>query len=138
MRGNEELALATARMLAAAQPKIEAEAAKRGFPRQQYYDTPRQGKDRPYLDFLEQLPQLRADLERREREGERASTGLTNLAGQSARIAALIRDLDLVQARQWSQPGGVNTGEDPVVGALIQEGDAAVEPCWIVWKRTNG
>jgi hypothetical protein len=131
MRGNEALALATARELARVQPKIEAECARRGFRRQPYWDSSRQGKEKPYLDFLEQFPQLLADLERREIEGPRVSVvnvGLTNIADPSKRVAALIHDLDLVQAHQWGQPGGVNLADDPVVSALIQEGDAAVEP----------
>jgi hypothetical protein len=40
----------------------------------------------------------------------------------------LIHDLDLTAARQWSQPGWVSPSEDAIVGALIAEGDAAVEP----------
>jgi hypothetical protein len=48
--------------------------------------------------------------------------------GRQARIAALIRDLDHVAARQWSQPVGVFLGESPIVKNLIAEGDAAVEP----------
>lgn len=131
MRGDEALALATALTLADAQPKIEAEAAKRGFKRAQYYDSGRQGKEKPYLDFAEQLPALLADLERRVREGQRLGAlerGLTNFPQPAARIAALIRDLEFVQARQWGQPGGVNPGDDPIVQALITEGDAAVEP----------
>jgi hypothetical protein len=131
MRGNTPLALATARQLAAAQPKIETEAAERGFRHQQYFDSPRSGKEKPYLEFLEQLPQLLADLERRAAEQKTRSdleSGLPNLTNQSARIAALIADLDCVHARQWGQPGSVNLPEDPIVAALIQEGDAAVEP----------
>ena len=131
MRGDEALALATARQLAEAQPKIEAEAAQRGFSRQPYYDSLRHGQQKPYLDFLEQLPQLLADLERRAKEGHHVSvieSGLQNITNQTERIAALIRDLDLVQARQWGQPGSVNLPEDPIASALIQEGDVAVEP----------
>jgi hypothetical protein len=80
--------------------------------------------------FLEQLPQLLADLERRAREPAHVSvveSGPDKLPEQSARIAALIRDLDLVRARQWGQPGSVNLAEDRIVSALIQESDAAVE-----------
>jgi hypothetical protein len=131
MRGDEALALATARKLAEIQPKIEAEAARRGFRRQEYYESARRGKQRPYLDFLEQLPEILADLEHRAREEPRVSvvvSGLTNLPAQAERIAALVRDLELVQARQWSQPGWVNPAEDPIVQALIMEGDPAVEP----------
>jgi hypothetical protein len=131
MRGDESLALTTARLLAGVQPKIEVECARRGFPRQQYYDYQRRGQERPYLDFLDQLPQILANLERRANEPKKISViqlGITNYPDQTKRIAALIDDLDLVEARQWSQPGGVNLPEDPIVTALIQEGDPAVEP----------
>ena len=130
-RGDERLALADARQLVAAQPLIEAECAKRGFKRQPYYDSRRNKELQPYLNFLEQLTQLHADLERRDKEGTRnnAILGvLTNITDQAERVRVLIRDLDLVQARQWGQPGGVNLADDPVVSALIGEGDAAVEP----------
>jgi hypothetical protein len=131
MRGDEGLALATAGQLAEVQPEIEAECARRGFQRQTYYDNQRRNEKKSYLEFLDQLPQLLADLERREKEGDRVSviqSGLQNITNQTKRIAALIRDLDLVQARQWGQPGWVNLPEDPIVSALIQEGDPAVEP----------
>jgi hypothetical protein len=130
-RGDEKLALADARLLSAAQPQIEAECAKRGFKRQPYWDSRRQKEMQPYLNFLDQLPQLLADLERRDKEGTHVSiitTGVTNITDQTKRVAALIRDLDLVQAHQWGQPGWVNLSEDPIVSALIGEGDAAVEP----------
>lgn len=141
MRGDEALALVTARQLAEVQPKIEAECARRGFPRPTNWDSRNRGQTKPYLDFLEQLPQLLADLERRAKEGHRVSvieSGLQNITNQTERIAALIRDLDLVQARQWGQPGSVNLPEDPIASALIQEGDAAVEPllnCFETDKR---
>lgn len=130
-RGDEKLALADARLLAAAQPQIEAACAERGFKRQPYWDSRRQKEMQPYLNFLGQLPQLLADLERREKEGAHVSvitTGLNNITNQTKRVAALIRDLDLAQAHQWGQPGWVDLPEDPVVSALIAEGDAAVEP----------
>ena len=131
MRGDEALALATVRPLADVQPRIEAEAARRGFPRQSNYDPRRKEKERPYLDYLDQLPELLADLERRVSEGPRVTAlerGLTNLADAGQRITALIRDLDLVAARQMGQPGWVIPTQDPIVAALIAEGDAAVEP----------
>ena len=88
-------------------------------------------KELPYLPFLDQLPQLLNDLERRARATKQKSVfdiGLTNYPNQSQRIAALIEDLDLVNARQFGQPGGVNLFSDPLAAALIQEGDASVEP----------
>jgi len=129
MRGSEAQALADAKTLTGVRPEIEAEAARRGFSRQPYYDASRRNQERPYLDFLEPLPQLLTDLERRAREGERIpalTSGLTNWPSAPERIAVLIRDLDLVAARHWGQPGGVTLTDDPVVAALVNEGDAAV------------
>jgi hypothetical protein len=130
-RGDEKLALFTARQLAAAQPQIETECANRGVKRPQYPTPDWRSKPGPYLGFLEQFPEILADLERREKEGAHVSilvTGITNVTDQSKRITALIRDLDLAAARQWGQPGWVSPSQDAIVGALIAEGDAAVEP----------
>lgn len=142
MRGDVPLALVTARKLTEIQPNIEAEAAQRGFAHPQSYGNGMQKpKEQPYLPFLNQLPQLLADLERRANEPKEKSVveiGLTNFPGQSDRIAVLIEDLDLVKARQMGQPGWVAPQEDPIVQALIKEGDAAVEPlldCWENDKR---
>lgn len=142
MRGDVPLALVSARELAAIQPKIEAEAARRGFPRPQTYGSGmQQHKQRPYLPFLIQLPQLLADLERRAhgpKEKSIIEIGVTNFPNQSDRIAALIEDLDLVSARQFGQPGRVEPQTDPIVRALIKEGNPAVEPllkCWENDKR---
>ena len=142
MRGDVPLALVTARKLTKIQPNIEAEAAQRGFAHPQSYGNGMQKpKEQPYLPFLNQLPQLLADLERRANEPKEKSVveiGLTNFPGQSDRIAVLIEDLDLVKARQMGQPGWVAPQEDPIVQALIKEGDAAVEPlldCWENDKR---
>jgi hypothetical protein len=139
-RGDEKLALADARQLTAAQPLIEAACAERGFKRQPYWDSRHQNQRQPYLNFLGQLPQLLADLKRRAQEGPRISvitTGLTNITSQPQRITALIRNLDLVSAHQWGQPGWVNLAEDPIVAALIHEGDAAATHCSTAWNTTS-
>jgi len=132
MRGDLPLALVSARQLAALQPQIEQTAARRGSPTP---STPGNGfqppKPRSYLPFLDQVQRLTADLERRARAPKAKTVleiGLTNFPGQTERIAVLIEDLDLVSARQMGQPGGVVFQYDPIVQALIQEGDAAVEP----------
>ena len=131
-RGDENLALADARRLTQIQPLIESACARRGFAPEPSWDASGQKpRLQPYLSFLGQLPQILADLERRESEGRRVaviSRGLTNITDQAHRVRALIKDLDLIQARQWGEPGGVNPAEEPVVAALIAEGDAAVEP----------
>ena len=142
MRGDVPLALVSARKLSAIHSKIEAEAARRGFPHPQSYGNGmQQPKEQPYLPFLDQLPQLLSDLERRAHEPKEKSVvemGLTNFPNQSDRIAALIEDLDLTKARQMGQPGWVVPQMDPIVQALIKEGNPAVEPllkCWENDKR---
>jgi hypothetical protein len=142
MRSDVPLALVSARKLTAIQPKIEAEAARRGFPHPRSYgDGIQEPKEQPYVPFLGQLPQLLADLERRAREPKVKSMlelGLTNFSSPSDRIAVLIDDLDLVKARQMAQPGWVVPQIDPIVQALIKEGNPTVEhllKCWENDKR---
>ena len=85
------------------------------------------GEPAPYIEFLGQLPELLADHERR--AWERAKPPVLPLGeGRAAKVAALIRDLDQVAARQWGQPGGVVLGESPIIKDLIVQGDAAVTP----------
>lgn len=129
MRGDTPLALASARLLAAAAPQIEAEAVRRG-------DSPRargaSGGDPEarHIGFIEQLPALIADEERRARRGPRGQLDMKAIAALDppARVQVLIEHLDEVAARQWGQPGGVNLAEDPIVEALIELGAPAVEP----------
>jgi hypothetical protein len=130
MRGDDALALATARVLAELQPKIETEAARRGIARRSGRQLAPGSKEAPYLTFLEQLPRLVADLERRVAEGPRPSVwelGVTNLPTSAERVRALVRELDQVRGHQWSQPGCVDFFTDPIVVLLAGEGEAAVE-----------
>ena len=129
VRGDEALGLATARQLADLQPKIEAEGVKRGFARPQ--ESGPTGAQRPYFGFLEQFPQLLADLERRGKEKPHVSArqiGLIQSSNQSERIACLIRDLELIAPPPVEKLGETNLALDATVAALIQEGDAAVDP----------
>ncbi len=120
MRGDTPVALASARLLAAAAPQIEAEADRRKLPRDR--------ADR-HVGFIEQLPLLVADEERRARRGPREKLEPRALAALDppARARLLIEHLDEVAARQWGQPGGVNLADDPIVDALIELGAPAVE-----------
>lgn len=115
MRGDDALALEDARRLTRAAPALEAREPA--------------GLD---LSFLAPLPALLADQERRAREaGDRhGPTPVGALASlpETERVAALVRELDQVSARQMGQPGGVVLLEDPIVRALVGVGEAAVEP----------
>lgn len=125
MRGDDAVALADARLLTSLQKAIETRAEELGFPHPNRLDG--KAEPVPYIDFLGQLPQFLADQERRAKEPKRPPVPPKG-GDRSARIAALIRDLDGAVARQWGQPGGVSLGEASAVKALIAEGDDAVEP----------
>ncbi len=86
------------------------------------------GED-PGAWWREKLTALIADSERRIAEPARVPVLQQKPppAG-AARVAGLIRDLEFVAAFQRSQPGFLNPAEDAIVQALIDEGDAAVEP----------
>ena len=131
MRGDDRLAVLDCRELSRVQPLIEAEAERRDFPKPHYFDSARQNQFQPYLNFLDPLPALLADEQRRVLEAKRVpalTAGLETFPTKAARVAALIQDLDLVSVRQWGQPGGVSLGSDPIVVALIEQGDEAVPP----------
>jgi len=116
MRGDGELAIESLRRLPDLQKLASAEAVARG--------------DKPEVfAFLDNAADTLADEERRRAHPEKKFDPAALAAlPQPARIAALVRALDQVAARQWGQPGGVSLGEDPVVQALIKEGEPAVEP----------
>jgi hypothetical protein len=109
MRGDVALAIESWRRLPALAPLIET-------------------KDRG-RDFLRDLDAVLAD-ERRRAAHPSPPIDLTAIAAlpQAARIAKLIGALDQVAARQWGQPGGVALGEDPIIQALVKEGEPAIEP----------
>ena len=127
MRGDDSLSVLSVRQLAALQPVVEAEAGRRG-----YRTSPSTGVHEagaPYFPYLDLLPRLRADEERRVQQGSPRPV-LANLLAlpKAARIAALIRALDQVAARQNGQPGSVNPDSDPIVLALVTQGEDAVQP----------
>src|SRR5262245_48281880 len=112
MRGDDRLALADARMLAKIQPLSEAEAKQRGLKPDTDYSN-----SSPFI----QLWALLADCERRVANQKNPSLPKND-------IAALINDLENVDARQWGQPGFVSLARDPRVEVLVKRGAEAVEP----------
>jgi len=113
MRGDDRLALLSARALAPISRSVSETARARGF-------------DVEELSFLDPLGALLADQERRAREKKPEPPG--EKESKAARIPKEIRLLENVGARQMGQPGGVDLGWDCRVRALIAEGDDAVEP----------
>ena len=89
-------------------------------------------------DFLHDIDELLAD-EQRRASSPQPPLDLVQLAlrPQPERIASLIAALDQVAARQMGQPGGVALGEDPIIQALIKEGEPAVEPLIAVFETDN-
>ncbi len=121
VRADDRLAVLDARALTAMSKAVDAEADRRGFRRN---EGPK-GAKLSHLSFLGPLPALLADQERRalQKPAPRAPA-----RDKARRIAGLIRALEDARAPQMGQPGGVSFSFDATVRALIEEGEAAVEP----------
>ena len=138
--GDDRLALLSARALVPIRDAVESEAASRRLEPPGNADTA-PGERPRYFPFLQLLPALLADQERRAREGVRGVPSLRDqLRDHRVQVAAvsvneLIRNLDEVRATllglafpQLKQPDAITFGGDPVVYALIEKGNEAVEP----------
>lgn len=137
MRGDHRLALATADPLAKHHAAFEKEAEQRGFDKPDDLSS-NERKKKPYFDFLKPLDRLLAEQQRRAKlePVERVLVAKTEaFADPARRIAALVRDLEEVEARQWGQPGGVSLAGDPIVAALAKEGTAAIEPLLLCLEK---
>ncbi|MGV3618852.1 MAG: hypothetical protein ACO1SV_26300 [Fimbriimonas sp.] len=131
-RGDAATALRAASVLQANRAAYEAEALRTLGEEnlRRYYNVQAGPNDKLVaFAFLDPVDALVTDSRRRLAEAIRVPD-LDAIAKRppAARIAALIEALDEVSVSQMSQPGGVNLGADPIVRALIREGDAAVEP----------
>jgi hypothetical protein len=125
MRGDDRLALLSLRALIPARKAVTAEARRRGFKAPEG----RRGEKAPLLGFLDPAEELLADQERRARErGRGAGKADAQEKDPAKRVAAQVRGLEDLGARQWGQPGGVSLNLDRRVLALVQEGEAAVGP----------
>jgi hypothetical protein len=134
MRGDDKLALLSARALVTMRQSILAEVARLDA-------TESPGKRRAddakgyYLNFLHQLPALLADQERRDKEGKHdvstvraALTETSRNPKAGASTQALIASLDQIALGQSGQPGGVGLGEAQAIRELVARGEEAVEP----------
>lgn len=133
MWGNDVVSRDTAKVLSDALPNIEATAKKLGFAPPSRMDPNNFNRvipNAPYISFVDRLPPLLVDEQRRVKEGDvrRVLDHPQAYADKKVRIAALIRDLEIDSARQTGQPGGVGLDDDPVAEALVKEGTDAVEP----------
>lgn len=119
LAGKDGLSLASCRQLSPLCTEIEATVRTRGIP------APQGG----YLKDLVDLPRLAADQERREKEAPYVTVlDSGQPVGGPERIAALVRDLEQVNARQFMNPGETDVSMDPIVHALVKEGEPAIEP----------
>jgi hypothetical protein len=126
IRGDDVIALDTARRLARFRDLASARADAMGFLRG---DGPNRGDlgPSPRFPFLNQFDDLLRDHERRARIPARGA--IPRKGGDpSARVAALIRDLDQINEQQMMSPGAASPGSSPLVKDLIAEGDPAVAP----------
>ena len=88
-----------------------------------------------FFYFLTQLDDLLRDQERRAKMPPR--TPIPRKGGDpTARIAALIRDLDLIDERSMMM-GDADPGDAPLVHDLIAEGPPALEPLLNVLESDN-
>jgi hypothetical protein len=127
MRGDDYLALLDARALDSIRPDVEAEIEKRNPLYLPAFQSG-SGEKTEYLAFLNPLPELLADQERRSKESRKRQSLqdiLSKHKNKPELINALILELDEAAARQWGQPGGV---DDALVRELNNQGEAAVEP----------
>jgi hypothetical protein len=128
--GQDRLALQILRALPPLEQAVEATAAKRGL---QKFDA-----GTPYLKELGDLPVLAADQERRAKEPAREPVLKSGLpASGLERVTALIGDLELIRGRRWSNKSETEVYSDPIVVALINEGDKAVEPLIECLEKDN-
>ena len=120
LNGDDKLALAMFRGLLPLRKMVEAAADKHGVSGLQ--------PGQHYLEEFRQLDDLAADQERRAKEPPHVPALKANLPDGPERIAALVRDLELVHGEQMMNPGETELTMDPIVQALIKEGEPAVEP----------
>lgn len=129
MREDDKLALLSAELLFFAGDGVEKEAKQRGFNFHRLYQY--KNSEPHFFPFLEQVPPLLTDQERRAKQPQRQqalTVGLENYPNQQERISALIQDLEEVAVLQNGQPGYPHLRQDPITQALIAEREAAIEP----------
>ena len=132
---DDTVALDAARRLAKFRDLAAAKADLMGFPVPQQRSVFGTGPPTRFY-FLTQLDQLLKDHERRAKTPPRGP--IPKKGGDpSARIAALIRDLDQIDERQMDSPGGANPGNSTLVGDLIAMGDLGVAPLLEVLESDN-
>lgn len=139
IRGDDALALDDASFLKKTNDSISHVIDERSSSWPAKHQSDNQLK-RSYFEFLQPLPGLLADQERRLKQGRSKKT-LPELVGghkdKGDLINALVQELDQATAHQHGQPGGVDMTEDAIVQELIKHGAASVEPLLKVLEQDN-
>lgn len=132
-RKDDNLALIRTKLLAKIKKPIEEEAKRRGF-------NPLGFQGKKYLYFVCSPGELAVDMERRRKEPKRKlviEVGLDKYPDKDKRIAALIEDLEEILIGPTGGVGGGSFRYDPIVMALVDEGDSAVEPLIRCLEKDN-
>ncbi|MBW4561710.1 MAG: hypothetical protein KME32_11250 [Mojavia pulchra JT2-VF2] len=127
--GDDKLALLSANLLLLIGNAVEEEAKQRGFEYPNLYRY--RGGETHYFSFLEEVPVLLADQQRRAKQPKRQqvlTAGLDKYPNKKQRISALIEDLEEVFVLQGGQPCYPSLIQHPIIQALVAEGQEAVEP----------
>jgi len=128
LRADDDVAYELSLALVQARETCEAEAKSRGLQFDQRLEPdPRYSKAESSFPFLDALPRLLQDQERRHRRTSPLRDP-TTIADKPQRIAALIDQLENVSARQAGYSPDYNFLKHPTVQALVREGWEAVEP----------
>ena len=134
-RGDDVIALDLARKLAKFRDLATAKAEAMGFTQPTRQNL---GGAEPVarFPFLNQIDDLLRDHERRAAMPPRGPIPPKG-GDPSARIAALIRDLDQINEQQMMSGGYANPGSSPLVRDLAAEGDPAVAPLLTVLESDD-
>jgi hypothetical protein len=133
--GDDAIALDTARRLVKFRDLVSAKAEKMGLamPDQRNRAGSRSA---PLLSFLNPLDLLLRDHERRAKMPPRGPIPKKG-ADPSARVAALIRDLDQIDEQARMSPEHASPGDSPLVQDLVDIGAPAVAPLLEVLESDN-
>jgi hypothetical protein len=128
-RGSYKLALAYLEPIPKARARVEADAPKFGAQMGKPREVPGWGKDLE-LSFLNQVPALISDEQRRVKEGVTSRPEIADpmsVEDKAKRIALLVRDLEEVAAHPIISKSYIDFSYDPVVKALVAQGEDAVD-----------
>lgn len=130
LQGEASFAVAFLRDIPSQRALVEKIAKRRGIALSKFI-PPYQRDDGLQLSFLDQIPALLADDQRRVMENRATGNeahALEKIPDKKERIALLIHALEDVHAFSFMSPGYVQFEMDPVVDGLIKQGEEAVDP----------